>query len=436
MGSPKTYYDLQASQVSTPPPIVSFYWQVLRRHRKKLGRVLDLGAGDARFARYGAFEQYVGVEIDRDVAQRAELPKKGQLRLGCAFAMQESDFDACIGNPPYVRHHHLEAPWKQETVDRLSRDLGIKVDAHANLFVHFLCLSVLKTHANGLIALVVPFEWVSKPSARAIREYVQTQGWAVTVYRFRQPIFDRVITTASISVIDKKERSGTWRYFDISKDLKVQAREGATGGGRALLPYRVRSCAVYARRGMSPGSQRVFTLTEGERRHHGLSLRDVQPCVTSLRWIPRTLRTLTSVAFHKYFVQAGHRCWLIRSRRKHLGDCLRAYLDGVPESARSTYTCENRDPWYQYEFVSVPRLLFHSGFTSFGPKVVVNALGAVNVGSVFGIHAPKKASIYRLQTHLTGYDFECRLVAHARKLKKIEVGQVNAVLEKWWQRQA
>jgi hypothetical protein len=74
----------------------------------------------------------------------------------------------------------------------------------------------------------------------------------------------------------------------------------------------------------------------------------------------------------------------------------------------------------------VPRILFSSGFTEFGPKVMLNSVGARAVGAVLGIHG--KVPARRLQNHLLTLNFEKRVVAHARKLKKVEVKQLNAVL--------
>jgi len=427
----RRYYELQASQVRTPAEIVSFYWKVLRRHRQRLASVLDLGAGDARFAKDGRFERYVGVEIDEATARTAILPMNGELRVGCAFAMEDSGFSACIGNPPYVRHHDLESPWKERTARRLAASLNTALDAHGNLFLYFICLGLLKTHPRGLVALIVPFEWLSKPSAKGIRDVLHREGWGVTVYRFEHPIFEGVLTTASISVIDKATTTGEWRYFNVTKELDIKPRAGVTGSGEGLLEHKGRA-AVYAQRGLSPGSQSVFTLTEGERRHHGLTLDDVRPCVTTLRGISRTMQFLSWPAFQKHFVRGGRRCWLIKSNQPRISKRLREYLANVPLDRRDTYTCANQTPWYKYETAVVPNLLLHSGFTKFGPKVLINSIGAVNVGAVFGVHMSPRPPLRALQRYLVNYDFEQRTVAHAKTLKKIEVRQVNAVLEAWW----
>src|SRR6185312_17260283 len=105
----KTAYELSESQVSTPKRVVSLFWRLARQERKHLGAVFDMGAGDCRFAKGGNFRKYVGIEIDRKRSTNAVLPTNGRLIHSCAFKHAEGDYDACIGNPPYVRHHHIES---------------------------------------------------------------------------------------------------------------------------------------------------------------------------------------------------------------------------------------------------------------------------------------------------------------------------------------
>ena len=60
--------------------------------------------------------------------------------------------------------------------------------------------------------------------------------------------------------------------------------------------------------------------------------------------------------------------------------------------------------------------------------MLVNSIGAQAIGSVYGICADGQVSMRRLQSSLLKFEFESRVVAHAKQLKKIEVKQLNAVL--------
>lgn len=430
MRAPKTAYQLRESQVSTPPAVVSLFWKLLKERRPQIKGVLDMGAGDARFASGGHYKRYDGVELDPQRSKLAQLPKNGRMFKTCAFRLKNNNYDACIGNPPYVRHHDIEKPWRKRTAAKIKKALGIDLNGNGNLYLYFLCLGLIKTRPNGIVAVVVPFEWVSRPSAQPIRDYIEKNGWNVSVYRFREAIFDGVLTTASITIVDKNSQESSWKYYDIAKDLSITPRVSLSGGAVSILRHSLRG-DVWARRGISPGGQKVFALTDKERIKAGLWLSDVVPCVTSLRSLPQEIAELNHASFKKHFVRAGHRCWLVKSTGKRLSERVISYLSKVPKSERDAYACRTREPWYRYETPPTPALLFHSGFVKRGPKVLVNAVDAQAVGSMYGVHMDREVSKRLLRQHLSRYNFERRIVAHARTLRKVEVAQLNSVLSDW-----
>jgi len=421
----KTHYEFRQAQVFTPPNIVRIFWQILSNHRKSLGSVLDLGAGDGRFAKGGKFQRYLGIEID-DATPKTELPLNAKLRYGCAFAVAGRNWDAVIGNPPYVRHHYIELPWTQRVAHRFQKSLNVRFHGQANLFVYFLLLGIELSKKDGVVAMLTPYEWVSRPSAKPLRDLIDRSGWSVSVYRFRDQIFDGVMTTASISVIDKSETSGKWSFFEVSADGKICGKRQRSGSKHLVLPYAKRG-ECWALRGLSPGTQKVFTLTEGERIHHGLSLTDVWPCVTSLMPLPLDCTELNLAAFRKFYRDAGEKCWLIKSSEKIISPELTSYLNGVDEDSRATATCTKRDIWFAFKPFPVARLLVASAFTKFGPKIVKNVICAHHVGAVYGTFGPLSATT-KLLTSLREFNFERRVVQHSGKLKKIEVRQLNSVL--------
>lgn len=65
--------------------------------------------------------------------------------------------------------------------------------------------------------------------------------------------------------------------------------------------------------------------------------------------------------------------------------------------------------------------------------MIVNSIKAHAVGSVCGIYAEGPHDWTRLRNYLTGIAFEKRVVPHAKLLKKIEIRQLNAVLNKFSQ---
>jgi len=433
MSKHKTAYELARSQVTTPLDVIRLFWRITHDYRSHFSRVLDLGSGDGRFAVGGRYGSYEGVEIDVTRRPIPHLPPNSTILNNCAFELNSEGYSACIGNPPYVRHHDIEKKWRNAVARRLSKETGFKINRKCNLYVYFLFLALQKTRADGLVSVIVPYEWVSRPSAHPLRSYIKKNKWHVDTYRFQEAIFDGVLTTASISVIDKRNRDSQWLYHQIDKHGTISQDKNITGSNREILPYENRG-ELWAMRGMSPGTQKVFTLSEGERIHAGLRHDDVLPCVTSLRDVPSDLSRLTQAAFHRCFIEIGAKCWLIKSHTEFISPRLQAYLDYIPEDLRNTWTCKTREPWYRYPLFDAPKLLVSTGFTSFGPKVLLNSVNAHAIGSVSGIYSNTSIGLSQLRAYLTGIDFEKRVVAHANKLKKVEIRQLNTVLNRYWQR--
>jgi hypothetical protein len=420
-------------QVETPPDVVDVLWNLASQFRggESFGNVLDLGAGDGRFGRQPQrYRSYTGVEKDAAKVADARLPRGSRLVVGDALAWPGSGYGLAIGNPPYIRHHGLEPHWRDAALARIARAGGPTLKKTANAFVIFLTQALLKTDNAGLVVQLVPYEWVTRPSALELREYIQAQGWNVYVYRFDANIFPTVLTTASVTVIDKAGREGLWQFGQIGRAGEVRAVPQATGSRSKAIAYSAGTETLHAIRGLSPGGQDLFVLTEEERLFFGLRRRtDVVPAVTSLRHLDESTGRLTTQAFEQHYVAQGRRCWLIRSDREKLSPALTDYLRHVGPRWKQYSTCTTRSPWWRYKPHPVPAVLVASGFIGKAPKVVVNEAKAIAVGSVYGIVTDAGAPSARtIAQGVGGFDFGRRIVHHSNNLKKLEVRQLNTIL--------
>lgn len=287
---------LDRCQIDTPDRLVRATWKHVFERRNEVGKVVDFGAGDGRFARHGMYHEYRGYEIDRLRSRGASLPENAQLTHRCAFSVTVTDADVCIGNPPFVRNQDLPAGWRKEVAEQLRRRSGVTISGLANAWQYFFLLSLVSARPDGLVALVIPYEWVSRPSTRLLRDHITAKGWEVDVYRLVDASFKSVLTTASITIIDKSAATGRWRYFEETGDGQFRQLASASGAREGHLPYIRPSAtgeALRAIRGLSPGTQKVLTLTDAERSRQGLRINDdVVPCVTSLRHLPADIKIL------------------------------------------------------------------------------------------------------------------------------------------------
>ncbi|KQY85967.1 hypothetical protein ASD35_20240 [Pelomonas sp. Root1444] len=397
---------------------------------ERFPRVLDLGAGDARFSRaVDAYDSYTGIEFDPAKAHSVTLPEKAKLIEADAMAWVDQGFSLCIGNPPYIRYHGLEVKWREKALQTLEDATGVQLKRSANAFVMFLLRALQLTADDGLVVQLIPFEWVTRPSAKELRDHIKTNGWATTVYRFDCEIFPRVLTTASITIIDKRRKDPVWKFGIIGKGGQVRSIAEPSGSSEAVLAYAKRAEDIYGLRGLSPGGQDIFVLTEEERLQFALrKTRDVTPCVTTLRHLGQDLAVLDAEAFNRLYVAAGKRCWLIRSDKDVLSEPLQAYLKAVGNRWRAYSTCTERSVWWRYKPHPAPEMLFSSGFVGSGTKVLVNKVRAIAAGSVYGVISTGARSVDKIADELRGYDFAKRVVSHSNNLKKVEVRQLNAVL--------
>jgi hypothetical protein len=419
---------LDRCQVDTPDDLVRRVWDLVEARGRSFTKVVDFGCGDARFAKYGNYARYLGFEIDAQRCGKVRLPKKAKVINACAFSEPVHDADLAIGNPPYVRNQDLPVGWRESAARTINERTGVAVSGLANAWQYFFFLSLVSTKEDGLVALVVPFEWVSRPSASALRTFIEQRGWSVSVYRLHDETFDRVLTTACITIVDKRETTGGWKYFDEGTDRRFTAIPSPTGVDDGLLPYvQAPRTGVAAKRGLSPGNQQIFTLTESERVRLGLKVgRDVIRCVTTLRHINADIDNLDELSFSEHFRKAGRRCWLLRTN-KTLSESLRLYIESVPVEKRDTATCRKRKDWWALTIPETADLLISSGFRS-SPKVMRNSVGAIAVGGVCGIYGVPQREQRKLVDALRSEAYAGKVVPHANGLQKLEINQINALL--------
>jgi hypothetical protein len=422
---------LERCQVATPDKLVQATWRHVHDARDEVKKVVDFGAGDGRFANHGRYHSYVGYEIDSRLCTLAKLPQDAKLINRCAFSDEILDADVCIGNPPFVRNQDLPTGWRQHASKVLEGRSGVTVSGLANAWQYFFLLALVSAADSGLCALVIPYEWVSRPSSKPVRDYIAARGWNVAVYRLVDTTFSSVLTTSSITIVDKAVRDGRWSFFEETSAGTYSPLISASGGAAGVLPYlkrRPTQGVPVAKRGLSPGTQKILTLTEGQRVRAGLAIgRDVVPCLTTLRHLPEDVQELTSELLREHYRARGQRCWLIRTD-KEPSPALSAYLRDVPKAEYQTKTCLERNEWWRFAMPAVPDALISMSFKSGFPKVVRNVARVRAVGGVYGIYGlsdDQMAAVTRWPSERSIAD---RVVAHANGLRKIEISQLNSLL--------
>lgn len=425
---------LDRCQVETPPSLVNATWALVRALRSKLGTVIDFGAGDGRFSLSGSYDKYIGYEIDNTIIPSSSLPSNALVINRCAFSSLICDADLCIGNPPYVRNQDLPYGWRLKASSEIRKRTNINISGLANAWQYFFLIALSSVHENGLCALVIPYEWLSRPSANALRRYIRKHQWHVDVYSLADSHFGGVLTTSCITLVDKSNRDDVWNIYEENDNGEYAQIPSATRSNAGVLEFAKRGHqspgSVRIHRGLSPGTQKVLTLTEGERVRHGLCITtDVVPCLTSLRPFPLDVRELTAASFRRYCRDQSRKCWLVRVDRT-ASPALQAYFDSIPAFARQTATCRQQNPWWKFKMPTPPTLLVSQSFRGSSPKVLRNTIRACAIGGVCGIYNLSDTQAWNVVSFLSEYEFRDRIVPQATGVRKVEINQLKFLLQK------
>ncbi len=209
-------------------------------------RVVDPGAGSGRFAVAAGrrFARASLVAVERDpvaaIACRAHLALAGlagrsrvvvddyrRAELGA-----EPGRTLYLGNPPYVRHHQIDAGWK-EWLTLTAHAHGLEASQLAGLHVHFFLATAARARAGDGGAFITSSEWLDTNYGRLVRELLlgPLGGEAVHVIEPTALPFEDAAVTAAITCFRVGRAPGAavrMRRLDDVKGL------GALEGGREV----------------------------------------------------------------------------------------------------------------------------------------------------------------------------------------------------------
>lgn len=83
----------------------------------------------------------------------------------------DQEFDAVVGNPPFIRYQYLDATL-QSRAEKLFSLLHLKFTKHTNAWVPFVLGGICKLRPGGRLAMVIPAEILHVLHAQPLREYL------------------------------------------------------------------------------------------------------------------------------------------------------------------------------------------------------------------------------------------------------------------------
>ena len=234
----------------TPAPIVQTMVDWAANTRTPC-RVVDPGVGSGRFlTRAGAKfpkADLIGIDIDPLAAlmARANLAVSGfgsraRIILGDYRRFNEKIDGSTlyIGNPPYVRHHQIAAPWKEWLASEAAK-LKLTASKLAGLHVYFFLATASSAQPKDFGSFITASEWLDVNYGALVRSLMlgRLGGKSITVIEPTAQPFPDAATTAAITTFEIGAKP-TSVYFRRIEDL---ASLDELGKGRRIHRDRLAS---------------------------------------------------------------------------------------------------------------------------------------------------------------------------------------------------
>lgn len=180
----------------TPPDVAAFLnrWALETKPR----RILEPACGDGIFfeslaaLKAASIETLVCCEIDPVEAGKAgaragrlrgvtvEIYAEDFLEWHLSRLMRPPEFDAVIGNPPFIRYQYLDAK-QQALAEQIFARYDLRFTKHTNAWVPFVVASLAMLRSGGRLAMVVPAELLHVLHAKPLRDFILAQCSRVLV---------------------------------------------------------------------------------------------------------------------------------------------------------------------------------------------------------------------------------------------------------------
>lgn len=119
-----------------------------------------------------------------------------------------------LGNPPYIRIHHLD----ENTRERLKSEFRFTLGT-TDMYLAFFEMAFFMLHQKGKLGFITPNSFLHNTSYQKFRAFVQQQGKLHTLYDLKShKVFDGYSTYTAISIFDYAHTSSEFIYKEWFTD--------------------------------------------------------------------------------------------------------------------------------------------------------------------------------------------------------------------------
>jgi len=326
-----------------------------------------------------SIQRAVGIEIDGDVAQTAQdlWQNHGLEVINADFTMLKSPetFNLVIGNPPYVRHHHLPKEQKSLLYQAVKQSTGLEISGLAGLYIYFILLTNSYLSDGGIAAWLVPSEFMDVNYGDILRRFFSRTVTLRRIHRFNPSDmqFDDALVSSTVVIYEKKHPmpsqsvlisyGGTLDKPDISEQVSFKTL-GETKKW-SQFPTQSKSKPIQTsvqpslrlkdlfkiQRGIVTGANDFFILSRDNAETMGLPAQFLCPILPSPRYILETEIEADHLGFPQVTPQSVLiDCPLSPVEIKSHYPLLWDYFEGgIKKGVHQGYLTSRRMPWYRQE---------------------------------------------------------------------------------------
>ncbi|MCL2654576.1 MAG: Eco57I restriction-modification methylase domain-containing protein [Coriobacteriia bacterium] len=319
-------------------------------------------------------ENAVGLEIDQEVARAAESIWGDTLRI-----MNEDFTDTTpmqlranllISNPPYVRHHYIDAGKKSILQKKIKQSLGINLSGLAGLYCYFILLAHEWLADGAISGWLIPSEFMDVNYGAAVKEYLLNHVKLLRIHRYdpRAVKFDDALVSSAVvwfskettpedyevefsfgGTLDAPALSKSVRRSDLKREKKwtrfpeLEVRSDDSKHAKVKDSFIIK-------RGIATGDNNFFILNKPQIEKYGLKYDYLTPVLPSPRYLDTTEVFADTdgnplIESPLFLVN----CDLPEHRIKELYPELYAYLATGVGTVSERYLCKSKKFWYQQE---------------------------------------------------------------------------------------
>jgi adenine-specific DNA-methyltransferase len=420
----------------TDPDIAAFLLKwVLNIHPKS---ILEPSCGDGVFLRglsalsTNGLKSIKAFEIEPIEAGKAkqsanefkkvdvEIERRDFLGWSLAKLLNPPQFDAVVGNPPFIRYQYLD-PSLQNISEQIFKVFHLPFTKHTNAWVPFVISSLALLRPGGRLAMVVPSELLHVLHAESLRAYLTQVCSRVLIFDPQEIWFEGTLQGAILLLAEKKNTSeehfkGVSIIATRSKDFlsedpeeyfeRAKYTNGETVKGKwmlALLTSAERDVLKKARAnsgvylfddiadvavGIVTGANKFFLVPDEIIKQYSLQ-KWAYPMFGKSEHVPGVIFDENSIERNRKLGLPTNFIWFSDEKLSELPEPVKNYIHlGEKQDIHKRYKCRIREPWYSVPSVYATSLGMLKRSHDF-PRLVFNKAQAYTTDTTYRVQHKK-----------------------------------------------